>query len=49
MAKSALLRVLRNRSGLIGLALVLLFLAAAVAGVLGVSPYPPDAQHARTA
>ena len=47
MNKSALSRLLRNRSGLIGLALVVLFLAAAVAGALGVSPYPPSEQHAR--
>ena len=47
MNKSALSRLLRNRSGLIGLALVVLFLAAAVAGALGASPYPPSEQHAK--
>ncbi len=47
MSKSALSRLLHNYSGLIGLALVLLFLAAAVAGALGVSPYPPAEQHAK--
>jgi peptide/nickel transport system permease protein len=47
MAKSAFFRLLRNRSGLIGLALVVLFMAAAIAGALGASPYPPSEQHVR--
>ncbi len=47
MAKSALSRLLRNRSGLIGLALVVLFVSAAIAGAVGVSPYPPSEQHVK--
>lgn len=47
MAKSALIRLLRNRSGAIGLALIVVFLASALAGALAVSPYPPFEQHVR--
>ncbi len=45
MAKSAFGRLIRNRSGLLGLVLVVVFLVAAVAGAVGLTPYPPDQQH----
>lgn len=45
MAKSAFGRLVRNRSGLVGLVLVAIFLVAAVAGAVGLTPYPSDQQR----
>ncbi len=40
-----LLRLWRNRSGRVGLVLVVLLAASAVAGLFGLLPYPPTEQH----
>jgi peptide/nickel transport system permease protein len=45
MRNSFYVRLLRNRSGLIGLILILLYLVAALAGSIGLMPYPPNEQH----
>ncbi len=47
MRRSWLFRLWRNRSGAAGLILIVLFLAAALAGALGLTPYPPNEQHAK--
>jgi peptide/nickel transport system permease protein len=47
MRRSWLFRLWRNRSGAAGLVLIALFLAAALAGALGLTPYPPNQQHAK--
>ena len=47
MRRSWLFRLWRNRSGAAGLLLIVLFLAAALAGALGLTPYPPNQQHAK--
>jgi peptide/nickel transport system permease protein len=47
MRRSWLFRLWRNRSGAAGLLLIALFLAAALAGALGLTPYPPNQQHAK--
>lgn len=40
-------RLLTNLSGIVGLAIVLLFLVVAVLGILGLTPYPSIEQHPR--
>ena len=40
-------RLLRNRSGAIGLLLVFTFVVIAIMGALGITPYPPLEQHVR--
>jgi peptide/nickel transport system permease protein len=40
-------RLLRNLSGIIGLALVTIYLLVALLGVVGLTPYPPNDQHAK--
>lgn len=40
-------RILRNRSGLVGLLLVSFYLTVGVAGLLGWTPYPPNETHPR--
>src|SRR5262245_1840377 len=40
-------RLLRNRSGAIGLLLVSFFVIIAIMGALGITPYPPLEQHVR--
>lgn len=40
-------RLLGNLSGVVGLAIVTLFLVVAVLGILGLTPYPSIEQHAR--
>ena len=47
MRRSWLFRLWRNRSGAAGLVLIVLFLAAALTGALGLTPYPPNEQHAK--
>ena len=47
MRRAWLFRLWRNRSGAAGLVLIVLFLAAALAGALGLTPYPPNEQHAK--
>lgn len=47
MAKSTFFRLLRNRSGLIGVVLIALFLMGAIAGALAISPYSPFEQHVK--
>jgi len=47
MRRSWLFRLWRNRSGAAGLLLIALFLAAALAGAFGLTPYPPNQQHAK--
>lgn len=42
-----LLRLLRNRSGLVGLLLVTLYLVIALLGAVGMTPYPTLEQHPR--
>src|SRR5512146_2694851 len=44
---SILARLLRNRSGTLGLALITVYLLAALCGVFGILPYRPDAQHVK--
>jgi len=38
-------RLLRSPSGLVGLAIILLYVAVALVGALGQTPFPPDEQH----
>ena len=38
-------RILRNRSGLVGLLLVSFYLAVGLVGLLGWTPYPPHETH----
>lgn len=45
MKNSFFARLLRNRSGLVGLILIILYLIAALAGAVGLTPYPPNEQH----
>ncbi|HEX9117756.1 MAG TPA: ABC transporter permease [Anaerolineae bacterium] len=47
MRKSLAARLLRNRSGAVGLILIVIFLTAGLCGVFGLLPYSPDAQHVR--
>ena len=42
---SLLRRILRSRSGVVGLVLVILFLVTALIGALGITPYDPIEQH----
>jgi peptide/nickel transport system permease protein len=42
---SLLRRILRSRSGVVGLVLVMLFLVTALIGALGITPYDPIEQH----
>lgn len=42
---NVLLRLLRNRSGAIGLAIVVFYVCVALLGALGLTPYPPTEQH----
>lgn len=42
---SLLRRILRSRSGLVGLVIVTFYLIVALLGALGVTPYPPIEQH----
>lgn len=44
--ESVLHRLLRNRSGVVGLMLVTLYLIVALLAAFGVTPYPPLEQHA---
>lgn len=44
---STFARLLRNRSGLVGLLLVTVYAAVGVLGLLGMTPYPVNEQHAR--
>lgn len=45
MNKSFFVRLLRNRSGLVGIILITLYLTAAVLGVFSLLPYSPIEQH----
>jgi len=47
MNKSLLVRLLHNRSGLVGLILITIYLVAAVFGALSLLPYSPTAQHVK--
>jgi peptide/nickel transport system permease protein len=38
-------QLLRNRSGLVGLILIIFFVITSLAGALGLTPYPPREQH----
>ncbi|RIK18879.1 MAG: diguanylate cyclase [Chloroflexi bacterium] len=44
---STFIRLLRNRSGLVGLLLVTLYVVVGVTGLLGMTPYPVNDQHVR--
>lgn len=47
MNKSLFVRLLRNRSGLVGIILITLYLTAAVLGVFSLLPYSPIEQHVK--
>ena len=42
---SLLRRLLRSRSGAVGLIIIVFFLVVALMGALGITPYPPTEQH----
>ncbi|MBP7960907.1 MAG: ABC transporter permease [Caldilineaceae bacterium] len=47
MKNSLLVRLLRNRSGMVGMILIVIYLTAAVLGVFSLLPYSPIEQHVK--